>query len=84
MLKYCFTVAQEDLDASKAKEQELQAELDTTKRSSQGKDQIICNLKEQMQKKQEELSFHTGQVELLRGDLERQQQMGKAGPNQCC
>ena len=55
---YLVTVVdckQEDLTASKEKEQQLQAELDTTKRVSRAKDQQISDLKEELCGIQEKL-----------------------------
>ena len=46
---------QGDLTASKEKEQQLQAELDTTKRVSRAKDQQISDLKEDLCGTQEKL-----------------------------
>ena len=77
MHKDCFAVDQEEMAASKDKEQKLQAELDVTRLSAQAKDQMISKLEEQVQEKQKESCFYFVQY----GELLKQQQKGKAGPN---
>ena len=68
---------QGDLAASKEKEeQQLQAEMDTTKPSPQAKDQTILNLKEELQEKQKAMTLLTEQFEQKQKELEMLQQNG--------
>ena len=67
------------LTASKKKEQQLQAELDLAKRSSQAKNRKILKLEEEVQAKQKKMAFLAGQFEHKQKELEILKQHGKAG-----
>jgi len=64
-----------ELTASKEKEQQLQSELDMTKRTSQAKS---LKMEEELQAKQKAMAFLAGQFEQQQRELEMLKQQGKA------
>ena len=67
------------LTASMKKEQQLQAEMDMTKRSSEAKKLKILKLEEELQAKQKAMAFLAGQFEQQQRVLEMLKHQGKAG-----
>ena len=69
------------LAASKEKEQQLQAELDTIIHTSQVKDRQILKLKEELQAEQKNSASLMEQFEQQQRELEMLEQKGKARVN---
>ena len=66
---YPFTVGtafQESYQTASKEKEQLQAELDVTKRTSQARNQNILKLEEELQAKQKGLDFLTDQFEQLK------------------
>ena len=66
------------MTANKKREQQLQAELDTSSRMCHDKNRQISRLEEELQVKQKGMAFLTAQFEQQQGELNMLKQQGEA------